>query len=64
MCTACLTENVKIHVLSARPALARAMGRVGIEGLAHLDQLPASGATIFIGAPQRRGGTARVPAMH
>lgn len=41
-------------------------GRFGIEGLANLDQLPASGATIFIGAPMHRGGTggpARVIAM-
>jgi kynurenine formamidase len=41
-------------------------GRFGIEGLANLDQLPASGATIFIGAPKHRGGTggpARVMAM-
>jgi kynurenine formamidase len=42
-------------------------GRFGIEGLAHLDQLPAAGATIFIGAPKHRGGTggpARILAMH
>lgn len=32
-------------------------GRFGIEGLANLDQLPPSGATIFIGAPKHRGGT-------
>ena len=32
-------------------------GRFGIEGLANLDQLPASGATIFIGAPKHKGGT-------
>ncbi|MFC7704168.1 cyclase family protein [Plastorhodobacter daqingensis] len=41
-------------------------GRFGIEGLANLDQLPASGATIFIGAPKHRGGTggpARVMAL-
>lgn len=41
-------------------------GRFGIEGLANLDQLPATGATIFIGAPKHRGGTggpARVIAM-
>jgi len=41
-------------------------GRFGIEGLANLDQLPASGATIFIGAPKHRGGTggpARIMAM-
>ena len=41
-------------------------GRFGIEGLANLDQLPATGATVFIGAPKHRGGTggpARVMAM-
>ena len=41
-------------------------GRFGIEGLANLDQLPAAGATIFIGAPKHRGGTggpARIMAM-
>ena len=41
-------------------------GRYGIECLAHLDRLPASGATIFVGAPKHRGGTggpARVLAM-
>lgn len=41
-------------------------GRFGIEGLAHLDQLPPAGATVFIGAPKHRGGTggpARVMAM-
>lgn len=41
-------------------------GRFGIEGLANLDQLPAKGATIFIGAPKHKGGTggpARVLAM-
>jgi len=41
-------------------------GRFGIEGLANLEQLPAAGATIFIGAPKHRGGTggpARVMAM-
>ena len=32
-------------------------GRFGIEGLANLDRLPATGATIFIGAPKHRGGT-------
>lgn len=32
-------------------------GRFGIEGLANLDQLPATGATVFIGAPKHRGGT-------
>ncbi|MEE2862134.1 MAG: cyclase family protein [Pseudomonadota bacterium] len=42
-------------------------GRFGIEGLANLDQLPPTGATIFIGAPKHRGGTggpARILAMH
>ena len=41
-------------------------GRFGIENLANLDELPASGATIFIGAPKHRNGTggpARVMAM-
>ncbi len=41
-------------------------GRFGIEGLASLGQLPAAGATIFIGAPKHRGGTggpARILAM-
>ena len=41
-------------------------GRFGIEGLANLEQCPASGATIFIGAPKHRGGTggpARVMAL-
>lgn len=41
-------------------------GRFGIENLANLDQLPASGATVFIGAPKHRegtGGPARVLAM-
>lgn len=32
-------------------------GRFGIEGLANLDQLPAKGANVFIGAPKHRGGT-------
>jgi len=32
-------------------------GRFGIENIANLDQLPASGATIFIGAPKHKGGT-------
>ncbi|MCB1833783.1 MAG: cyclase family protein [Geminicoccaceae bacterium] len=32
-------------------------GRFGIECLANLDALPASGATIVIGAPKHRGGT-------
>jgi kynurenine formamidase len=41
-------------------------GRFGIENLAGLDQLPAAGATIFIGAPKIRdgtGGLARVIAV-
>jgi len=41
-------------------------GRFGIENIANLDQMPASGATIFIGAPKHKGGTggpARVMAM-
>ena len=41
-------------------------GRFGIENLAGLDQLPATGATIFIGAPkhgQGTGGPARVLAL-
>lgn len=40
--------------------------RFGIENLANLDQVPASGATVFIGAPKFAGGTggpARVIAM-
>ncbi|MEO3997747.1 cyclase family protein [Mesorhizobium sp. CAU 1732] len=32
-------------------------GRYGIEGVANLDRLPASGATIIVGAPKMRGGT-------
>ena len=32
-------------------------GRFGIENLAGLDQLPAAGATIFVGAPAHKGGT-------
>jgi kynurenine formamidase len=32
-------------------------GRFGIENLANLDQVPASGATLVIGAPKHRGGT-------
>ncbi len=32
-------------------------GRYGIEGLANLGALPASGATIVVGAPKVRGGT-------
>ncbi|MCB9942092.1 MAG: cyclase family protein [Geminicoccaceae bacterium] len=41
-------------------------GRFGIECLANLDQVPASGATLVIGAPKVRGGTggpARVLAL-
>lgn len=41
-------------------------GRFGIENLAGLDQLPASGATLFVGAPKHRNGTggpARVMAV-
>jgi kynurenine formamidase len=41
-------------------------GRFGIENLANLDLLPATGATIFIGAPKHKGGTggpARVMAV-
>ncbi|ABD54666.1 cyclase family protein [Jannaschia sp. CCS1] len=41
-------------------------GRFGIENLAGLDQVPASGATLIIGAPKHRGGTggpARIFAM-
>ena len=41
-------------------------GRYGIENLAGLSNLPASGATIFVGAPKHGGGTggpARVLAM-
>ncbi len=41
-------------------------GRFGIENLANLDQLPAKGATVFIGAPKHKGGTggpARVMAV-
>ncbi|MEJ6391732.1 cyclase family protein [Gymnodinialimonas sp. 2305UL16-5] len=41
-------------------------GRFGIENLAGLDQVPASGATIIIGAPKHEGGTggpARIFAM-
>lgn len=41
-------------------------GRYGIENVAALDQLPASGATIFVGAPKHGGGTggpARVVAL-
>ena len=41
-------------------------GRYGIECLANLDQVPAAGATVFVGAPKHGGGTggpARVLAM-
>lgn len=41
-------------------------GRYGIENVNNLDQLPAKGATVFVGAPKHRGGTggpARVMAM-
>jgi kynurenine formamidase len=41
-------------------------GRFGIENMANLDQLPAKGATVFIGAPKHKGGTggpARVMAV-
>lgn len=41
-------------------------GRFGIENLANLDKLPASGATIVIGAPKHQGGSggpARIFAM-
>lgn len=41
-------------------------GRFGIENLAGLDGLPATGATVFIGAPKHAGGTggpARILAM-
>jgi kynurenine formamidase len=41
-------------------------GRYGIENVAGLDQLPAAGATVFVGAPKHRGGTggpARVMAV-
>ena len=41
-------------------------GRFGIENLAGLDQVPAAGATVFIGAPKHKGGTggpARVMAV-
>ena len=41
-------------------------GRFGIENLANLDQMPAAGATVFIGAPKHKGGTggpARVMAV-
>ncbi|MEO3415178.1 cyclase family protein [Roseovarius sp. CAU 1744] len=32
-------------------------GRFGIENIANLDKMPASGATILVGAPKHRGGT-------
>ncbi|WP_120499410.1 cyclase family protein [Roseovarius sp. EL26] len=32
-------------------------GRFGIENIANLDKMPASGATIIIGAPKHRGGS-------
>jgi kynurenine formamidase len=41
-------------------------GRFGIECMANLDQMPATGATVFIGAPKHKGGTggpARVMAV-
>jgi len=41
-------------------------GRWGLECTAHLDKLPASGATVVVGAPKFRGGTGgqcRVMAM-
>ncbi len=41
-------------------------GRYGIENLANLDSVPASGATVFVGAPKHRNGTggpARVMAI-
>lgn len=41
-------------------------GRFGIENLANLDELPATGATLFVGAPKHRdgtGGPARILAM-
>ncbi len=41
-------------------------GRFGIENLANLDKVPASGATLIIGAPKHRGGSggpARIMAM-
>ncbi|MBM7067725.1 cyclase family protein [Actibacterium sp. 188UL27-1] len=41
-------------------------GRFGIENLANLDQVPAAGATLMIGAPKHKGGTggpARIFAM-
>jgi kynurenine formamidase len=41
-------------------------GRYGIENMANLDQMPAKGATVFVGAPKHKGGTggpARIMAM-
>ena len=41
-------------------------GRFGIENIANLDKVPASGATIVVGAPKHRGGSggpARIFAM-
>ena len=41
-------------------------GRYGIENIANLDQLPATGATIFVGAPKHArgtGGPARIMAV-
>jgi len=41
-------------------------GRYGIENMAGLDQVPAAGATVFVGAPKHAGGTggpARVVAV-
>ncbi|WP_135502284.1 cyclase family protein [Roseovarius aestuariivivens] len=41
-------------------------GRFGIENIANLDKVPASGATVVIGAPKHKGGTggpARIFAM-
>jgi kynurenine formamidase len=32
-------------------------GRFGIENIANLDKVPASGATLVVGAPKHRGGT-------
>ncbi len=44
-----------------------ASGRYGIECMAGLDEVPATGATLMVGAPKLRGGTggqARVIALH
>jgi kynurenine formamidase len=41
-------------------------GRFGIENIANLDKVPASGATLVVGAPKIKGGTggpARIFAM-